>query len=51
MFKEEKPKNAFLQKKHQEKAKVVEQAKQRNMVVRLQKNVRTFLQRKSLLCK
>ena len=49
MFKNEKPKNAFLQKKNQEKAKAAEQLRHREKVVKVQKNIRAFLIRRKIL--
>ena len=46
MFKSDKPKNAFLQKKNQEKAKAAEQVKNKVQTLLIQKNIRTFLDKK-----
>ena len=46
MFKSDKPKNAFLQKKNQEKAKAAEQVKSKAQTLLIQKNIRTFLDKK-----
>jgi len=48
MFKSDKPKNAFLQKKNQEKAKTAEQIKNKTQANLIQINVRAFLTRKTL---
>ena len=50
MFKSDnKPKNAFLQKKNQEKAKAAEQQKHKAQIATLQNNIRAFLTRRKIL--
>jgi hypothetical protein len=49
MFKSNQPKNAFLQKKNQEKAKVAEQQKYKAGINLVQKEVRAFLARRTLI--
>ena len=45
MFKSDKPKNAFLQKKNQEKVKAADQIKYKHNLHKIQNHVRAYLQR------
>ena len=46
MFKSDKPKNAFLQKKNQEKAKAADQVKSKHNLIKIQNHLRAFLHRR-----
>ena len=48
MFKSDKPKSAFLQKRNEEKAKNADQLKRERKVRRLQKHIRAFLCRRTI---
>ena len=48
MFKSDKPKSAFLQKRSEEKAKAADQVKRERKVKKLQKHVRAFLCRRTI---